>query len=172
MTVQAGPWVGFWPLRTVDQTITTTLGCTAPLLCHAKPFDPKALLYSISRVFKFANFVNFQLFTKMYHRNFFTCDKRFSYSDWTRPCSKHCFANSSNSSGQQQVHVWSTWPVCLALQYMACKCSNHFKEMFKNCYLLKIRLLKILHCTLCPSYNGIGILSLNTVHKIILLWCY
>ena len=38
MTVQAGLWVEFWPSRKADQTSTTTLECTAPLLCHAKPF--------------------------------------------------------------------------------------------------------------------------------------
>ena len=78
MTVQAWPWVGFWPSRTADQTSTTTLECTAPLLCHAKPILKHSCIpycTKFSRIFKFANFVNFQSFTKMYRQNFLRASK-------------------------------------------------------------------------------------------------
>ena len=62
MTVQAGPWVGFWPSRTVDQASTTTLHCSSPVPCKA---IPKAELYTLLHNFhKSLKFVNF---AKMYH---------------------------------------------------------------------------------------------------------
>ena len=62
---------------------------------------------------------------------------------------------------------YSTWHANAAIS------QSYFNEMFKNCYLLKTRAVKILHYTVHPSCDGIGIsiLSVNTAHKILLGEC-
>ena len=59
---------------------------------------------------------------------------------------------------------YSTWHVNAAIS------QNYFNEMFKNCYLQKTRAVEILHYTVRPGCDGIGIgiLSVNTAHKILL----
>ena len=104
MTVQAGPWVGFWPSRTVAQTSTTTLHCSSPVPCKA---TPKAELYTLLHNFyESLKFVNFNCLQKSITENFFTCDKRFSCSDRKTvseqdPVVSIALPTVVNSSGQQ-----------------------------------------------------------------------
>ena len=103
----------------------------------------------------------------MYHRKFFTRNKRFSCSD--------------RKTVNEQDPVVSIALLTVAQQYsggclinLACmprpKVQNYFNEMFKNCYLQKTRAVEILHYTVCPGCDGIGIgiLSDNKAHKILL----
>ena len=68
---------------------------------------PKAELYTLLHNFhKSLKIVNFQLFAKMYHRKFFTHDKRFSCSDRKTvneqdPVVSIALLTVANSSGQQ-----------------------------------------------------------------------
>ena len=59
---------------------------------------------------------------------------------------------------------YSTWHLNAAIS------QDYFNEMFKNCYLQKTRAVEILHYTVHPGCDGIGIgiLSVNTAHKILL----
>ena len=77
MTVQAWPWVGFWPSRTADQTSTTTLEWLVLSYAMQRFLKHSCIPYctKFSRVFKFANFENFQSFIKMYRHNFLQVSK-------------------------------------------------------------------------------------------------
>ena len=116
----------------------------------------------------------------MYHRKCFTRDKRFSCSDHKTvnekdPVVSICFADSCKLKWTK-VQWWmfdkpglyttpySTWHANAAIL------QNYFNEMLKNCYLHKTRAVEILHYTVRPSCDaiGIGILSVNTAHKILL----
>ena len=91
-------------LENCRPTSTTTVECTGPLLCHAKPFLKHSCIQyctKFSRVFKFANFVNFQSFTKMYRHNFLHVSKGFHAPTEKDPVVSIALLTVVNSSGLQ-----------------------------------------------------------------------
>ena len=134
---------------------------------------PKAELYTL--LHNFHKSCEFQLFAKMYHRKCFTRDKRFSCSDHKTvnekdPVVSIALLTVANSSGQKFSGGCLINLACMPHPANAAISQNYFNEMFRNWYLQKNRAVEILHYMVRPSCDGIGIgiLSVNAAHKILL----
>ena len=155
---------------------TTTLHCSSPVPCKA---IPKAELYTL--LHNFHKSLNFQLFAKMYHRKFFTHEKRFSCSDRKTvneqdPVVSIALLTVANSSEQQFSSGCLINLACMPHPTVhGMQMPQFHKIISMKCSITAIckkkhRAVEILHYTVRPSCDGIGIgiLSVNTAYKILL----
>ena len=172
------PYFGFRTsaFSTCPQTSTTTLECTAPLLCHKKPFLKHCYIpYCTEVSLNFCESLNVQILwifncsQKCITKIFYT--RQIVFMLWQQDCQWQDHVVSialltvANSSGQQFSGGCLINLACMPHPTVHGMWMQRFHKIIsiKLLSAKKIRLLKSLHCMLCPSYvhDGIFILSIN-----------